>query len=392
MITIKETISKIVRGFWGEELAEGAIGIPVIKTNNMSYEGKINYSELTYRDIDKSKIQDNYLQNGDLLIEKSGGTKTHSVGYVNIFEGTDNKYVCNNFILAIRPNKKVINPKYLFYDIQYKYNSGKFDDCYNKTTGIQNLKVDNYLAKRINNIDLKKQKEIVSILDKINGIVDADKKQLKLLDETVKSRFIEMFAHSSWKKERLADVIVFLRNGLTIKQEKNASGIPITRIETLANARFNYDRLGYANIFELSDKQKNYLLKDGDLLISHINSAEYVGRTVQYHAKDNEQILHGMNLLCMRLKDGINSTYIEHYFRSEEVNTYFKSISKKAVNQASMSTSDMKVMQVSLPPIELQNKFAEFVDKVDKSKFNIQQHIDLMQELLDKKMDEFFNQ
>ena len=211
MITIKETISKIVRGLWGEELAEDAIGIPVIKTNNMSYEGKIDYSELTYRDIDETKIQDNYLQNGDLLIEKSGGTKTHSVGYVNIFEGTDNKYVCNNFILAIRPNKKVIRPKYLFYDIQYKYNSGKFDDCYNKTTGIQNLKVDNYLAKRIKNLDLNKQQEIVSILDKINAIIDADKKQLELLDETVKSRFIEMFGDLNdnpfnYPRARLGDI------------------------------------------------------------------------------------------------------------------------------------------------------------------------------------------
>ena len=141
---ISDVILKEIKGLWGDEPMDGDSVTPVIKTNNMTYEGYINYSDLTMRHIEKSKLEKGYLLKGDLLIEKSGGTKYHSVGYVNFFDGENDKYVCNNFVLALRPNATIIRPKYLFHQLKYKYESGKFADCYNKTTGIQNLQVKTY--------------------------------------------------------------------------------------------------------------------------------------------------------------------------------------------------------------------------------------------------------
>ena len=54
------------------------------------------------------------------------------------------------------------------------------------------------------------------------------------------------------KKYKLGDCLTMIENGAVIKQKKNAGGIPITRIETLSNDRFNRDRLGYADIFDES--------------------------------------------------------------------------------------------------------------------------------------------
>lgn len=187
---INDVIKKELKGLWGAEASENSINTPVIKTNNMTYEGVINYSDITYRNIDLSKIGDNKLQKGDLLIEKSGGTKTHSVGYVNYFDGENNKYVCNNFILALRPDKDVINSKYLFYLMKFYYESGIFGDCYNKTTGIQNLKKDAYLGKEIKTRELDKQDEIVSVLDNIIKAISVKRTKILSFDELIKSRFI----------------------------------------------------------------------------------------------------------------------------------------------------------------------------------------------------------
>ena len=107
-LKIKDTILRELKVFWGNEPDSMDEAIPVIKTNNLSYNGKITFDNITLRDIKKDKIGDNYLKKGDLLIEKSGGTKTHSVGYVNYFDGLDNSYVANNFILALRPNQELI--------------------------------------------------------------------------------------------------------------------------------------------------------------------------------------------------------------------------------------------------------------------------------------------
>ena len=189
---IKDLVLKQLKGFWGEE-SDCENGIPVIKTNNLTYGGSIDYTDINYRYIDKEKVKENYLQKGDLLIEKSGGTKSHSVGYVSYFDGVNSKYVCNNFILCIRPDTKKCVPKYLFYQIKYKYENGKFNNCFKQTTGIQNLKVEDYLSKQIAYHDLPTQQKIVEELDCLGDIIEKKKKQLSDFDELIKSKFVEMF-------------------------------------------------------------------------------------------------------------------------------------------------------------------------------------------------------
>lgn len=81
----------------------------MIKTSNLTYEGYINYSDICKRNITEEQVNGCHLKSGDLLIEKSGGAKTHSVGYVSYFEGEENKFVCNNFILALRQKNIIIS-------------------------------------------------------------------------------------------------------------------------------------------------------------------------------------------------------------------------------------------------------------------------------------------
>ena len=183
---ISDYVESQIKGLWGTDFDEN--GIPVIKTNNLTYEGHIDYSDICKRNMAKEC----YLKPGDLLIEKSGGTKTHSVGYVSYFEGDENKFVCNNFILALRP-KNTINSKFLFYQIQFKYESNQFSDCFNKTTGIQNLKVKDYLAKEIKIYSPEEQEKIVKELDTVRLIINKNKQILEKFDILIKSRFIEMF-------------------------------------------------------------------------------------------------------------------------------------------------------------------------------------------------------
>ena len=186
---LSELVVKEIKGIWGDEPKPGDKDTPVIKTNDMSYEGYISFDNLTYRTIPENKLINSYLNTGDLLIEKSGGTKTHSVGYVNIFEGESNKYVCNNFILALRLNDKIVMHKYLFYQLKYKYESGLFSDCYNKTTGIQNLQVKTYLSKDVVVHSYIEQKRIVDELDGITSLIHSNKNKIDILNESIKSRF-----------------------------------------------------------------------------------------------------------------------------------------------------------------------------------------------------------
>jgi type I restriction enzyme S subunit len=89
----------------------------------------------------------------------------------------------------------------------------------------------------------------------------------------------------------------FIRNGMNIKQDKSGAGLPISRIETIADSTINAERVGYAGLNETDCR--NWLLEPGDILFSHINSISHIGKCAIYKGIP-EKLVHGMNLLCLR--------------------------------------------------------------------------------------------
>ncbi|MBO4294455.1 MAG: restriction endonuclease subunit S [Alphaproteobacteria bacterium] len=347
LLKIKDVICAEIKGIWGDEPTPSAITTPVIKTNNMTYEGYISYDNLTYRVIPENKLRSSYLLNGDILIEKSGGTRTHSVGYVNIFESTDNKYVCNNFVIAIRPDKNKIVPKYLFYQMKHFYESGIFSDCYNKTTGIQNLKVSTYLDKKITCPDFTTQNQNVSFLDKIVGCISVKKEQLKQLDELVKSRFIEMFGDvknndKNFLTKQGSDLFRFSSGKFLEASKRLESGIPV------------YGGNGIA--WYTSEPLINF-------------ATIVIGRVGAYCG--NVRKISGSNWVTD------NAIYIKEFkencfnleFLEELMCEYNFAQYNDAAAQPKITQKPMETLRYIVPPIELQNTFAEFVKQVDKSKF-----------------------
>lgn len=215
----------------------------------------------------------------------------------------------------------------------------------------------------------EKQIQIAAELDYLDEQIASANAVSERLDALVKSRFNEMFEDVKLPVIAFGDCCIHLRNGANIKQEKGASGIPITRIETLSNGKFNPDKMGFANIFSIDSYAKHRLLP-GDILISHINSIAYLGRAVQYRGElGDSPVIHGMNLLGARLKETFSPTYFEWYFKTPQVSRYISSIAKKSVNQASFSVTDLKKMPIAIPPISSQLEFAAFVQQVDKLRF-----------------------
>lgn len=155
-----------------------------------------------------------------------------------------------------------------------------------------------------------------------------------------------------------------IQNGVNIKQGNVAGGFPITRIETIANNMFNRDKMGYAGITDIS-KYKSYVLEDGDLLMSHINSAQYLGRTVLYIKRENETIIHGMNLLRLKARrDIINPAYARYCFYGHIFKSQISNITKKSVNQASFAVKDLKQIRIDVPTLSEQVRVVEILDKV----------------------------
>ena len=167
-----------------------------------------------------------------------------------------------------------------------------------------------------------------------------------------------------------------IQNGANIKQGIKNGGFPITRIETISSDKFNRDKMGYAGITDAS-QYENFILEDNDLLMSHINSPQYLGRTVLYKKVDNETIIHGMNLLRLKANKEVNPSYARYYFYGNKFRQQIVKITKKSVNQASFAVNDLKRIKMYLPEMESQNNIVRKLDIISKL-------IDMHNEILNK--------
>lgn len=227
---------------------------------------------------------------------------------------------------------------------------------------------------------LEEQRKLAEVLWAIYDMKDKYKKLILATDELVKSQFIEMFGDPQTNNKdmpvmHINEVVSLLRNGATIKQNKDKEGYPITRIETISNRTVDRERMGYAGITDIS-KYEDYVLQDGDILMSHINSVTHMGKSAIYERNIDESIIHGMNLLCLRPKVNIVVPYfLYRYFQLDYFYEQVLSITKKAVNQASMTIKDLGNLTVIVPDIESQMLYVDFVRQSDKSKFALQEAI-----------------
>lgn len=144
-MTLKDAVEKPMSGEWGSDDKDG-IGIKVLRTANFTDAGVIDYSEVVTRKIDPKKLESKAMKEGDILIEKSGGSDTKPVGRVVFYTGTAGEYLFNNFTSVLRPKNTLdILKRYLFEFLYVSYWNGGTRLYENKTTGLHNLRLSEYL-------------------------------------------------------------------------------------------------------------------------------------------------------------------------------------------------------------------------------------------------------
>ena len=146
--TLESLLQETITGEWGTDCSNDS-GTKVIRTTNFTNEGVLDLTDVVVRTIDAKKVEKKQLKKGDIILEKSGGTKDNPVGRLVYFE-EDGVFLANNFTQVLRPAGD-INSRYLFAALYYLYQTHKplIKGLGNQTNGIQNLKVPQYLQLQI---------------------------------------------------------------------------------------------------------------------------------------------------------------------------------------------------------------------------------------------------
>jgi type I restriction enzyme, S subunit len=177
----------------------------------------------------------------------------------------------------------------------------------------------------------------------------------------------------------LADVFEFVRNGKSVKQDASTGGLPIARIETIADGTVDCSRVGYAGLQKKGNEK--WLLQRGDILFSHINSVEHIGKCAIFEGHP-ENLIHGMNLLALRPKKQVlDARYAFRAISSPNFRASLQQFVNKAVNQASISTTNLKSLEIPLPPLGEQRRIAVILDKADALRHMRKRALDLFDSL-----------
>ena len=268
-------------------------------------------------------------------------------------------------IQYIIPNN-LLNIKYLYYAIVSmelsKYSSG---------ATIPHIYFKDYKKEKIALISKSEQNKVVNILDIIIDIINKKKNQMELLEELVKSRFIEMFGDpirndKGWE-------ITFM-NKISIKRGEYGSNksstvydggyryIRITDIKE--NGTLKEEKVG---VMDEEIEVQKYKLEEGDILFAR--SGATVGKTFLYRKKYGNCIFAGYLIRFKLNLNRVNPYYIKHYTDTEYYKKWIKNY-QNIVAQPNINAKQYgEELKVLLPPLSLQNEFAEFVTKTYKLKF-----------------------
>ena len=133
-------------------------------------------------------------------------------------------------------------------------------------------------------------------------------------------------------------------------------------------------------------KYSSFVLNDGDILMSHINSLAYIGRAVQYHKDGEETIIHGMNLLrLIPIRNIILPSFAEYYFKTDAFKWDIQGIANVSIHQASFNTKALKALSIPVPSIQEQQRIVDILDrefaKIDALKANAEKSLQAAKDL-----------
>ncbi|WP_324270648.1 restriction endonuclease subunit S [Fusobacterium polymorphum] len=247
--------------------------------------------------------------------------------------------------------------------------------------------------------DIRIQKKISKKLEILENNIDFRKKQLTYLKELNKSLFTRMFGDiktndKNWEIKKFHEIISILTdyhaNGSYKILKDNVELLDFKEYALMIRTTDLENNNFIQGVKYINEKAYNFLKKTkifgGELIINKIGSAG----NVYLMPYLNIPVSLGMNQFMIRLKKDYSNIFYYKLLTTEYYTNVIKSNVQGAVTKT-ITKEAIKNIDIIIPPIELQNKFAERVEKIEKLKFEIEKSIEIAQNLYDSLISKYFD-
>lgn len=314
--------------------------------------------------------------------------------YPNMLKCVDVGIVSPAYPVFEITNRDIIYPQYLQYFFRsntFRYNISGLEQGSTRT----NIKFNKMKNIKIKLPPLLEQKKVIMILDRVGSLISKRQEQLKYFDELTKSLFIEMFGDpiintKKWKKEKCKNILTKIGSGATPQggsESYKEEGISLIRSMNVHNGRFESKDLAYIDEKQ-AQKLDNVNIKENDVLINITGASVARCCIVPSYvipARVNQHVS------VLRCSDMVNSIFLCYQITNDSYQNLLKKIGTSGgATREAITKKQIEDLEVILPPLELQNKFANFVRGTDKSKLAVKKSLEELEILKKSLMQKYF--
>ena len=360
-------------------------GIRIIRIANVQ-KGYIEDSTPVFYPYDSKDAQKYRLEEGDMLMSLTG-----NVGRVAKLSKEFLPAALNQRVACLKIKDGISLDKAFLFNL---LNSDYFEQkCIAESKGVaqKNMSTEWLKEYEIPMFPMEQQKAIASVLDKVTELIALRKEQLAKLDQLVKSRFIELFGTVAenpygFQMATLKEVCHKITDGKHGGCEQEAdSGYYYVGAREIYDDVIHYDTAPQITYADFAKDYKRCNIERGDMVI--VNTGATIGKTAIATSPLTERTLLQKSVALLKVKtEIISAEFLRHCYMANP--SMYKVESASA--QPNLLLSKMNATRIYLPPIELQQQFAAFVEQTDKSKLAIQQSLDKLELLKKSLMQEYF--
>ena len=272
-------------------------------------------------------------------------------------------------------------PEYLYYVVKNMH----LEKYYSGAT-IPHIYFKYYKKEKFNLVDLDQQRKIISVFKKIEDAIRKQRDELTNLDTLIKARFVEMFGDLKFDTP-VSKYIESLTAGKSLAGKEKCTN------KVLNTGAVSYDKFknDYKYLPSNYVPDENNKVRTGNVLISRMNTQELVGATAYvWEAPENTYLPD--RLWRANLKENVNSIFLWQVLIHPLLKLQIQRVSS-GTSGSMKNISKSNFLKLKVPDVneESQNKFATFVQQVDKSKVAIQKSLDETQTLFDSLMQKYFS-
>ena len=352
-------------------------GIPFLNIRTLTDEGFINKSlcQCVKKEEFTNKYEHFLLDEGDFVVSSSG-----TLGKLAEVRKQDLPIMLNTSVIRFRPlDTNILDRDFLKWFIKSPLYFRQIESA-STGTAIKNYGPSHLKKMVIPLPPIASQRRIANILDKADEIIRKRKEAIALTEQLQKSIFLDMFGDpvinpKGWEKVKLAK-ISNIQGGLQVtkKRESNPIEVPYLRVANAYRDSLNLNQI--KTIFVTQQELNKTSLKKGDILIveGHGNKTE-IGRSCVWDDSISNCV-HQNHLIRVRVDDNIaESIYVSNFLNSIGGRSQLIKLGKTTSGLNTINTSNVKGIEILLPPIKIQKKYITIQETIFKyiQKLNQQQ-------------------